>query len=657
MLVSEGSVGIVAGKSVYRADIDGLRALAIGMVVAFHAFSRKFSGGFVGVDIFFVISGYLISRIIFSQVEDGRYSVLGFYAKRIRRIFPALIVVLVASYVAGTAIMLTSEFRDLSKYIAAGTAFLANIVLLQNSGYFGGDAELNPMLHLWSLGVEEQFYIIWPVLIYWAHLCRADMRYVLGIGFLASFAINMYFVVIDTSAAFYLPYTRFFELLIGSTLAYYHYTLARQLDESAKISADIFSSRWHNIISFVGVLLIAGAEFLINKDRLFPGAWALLPTLGAACLIWAGPFAWVNRKILAHPLFVQIGLISYPLYLWHWPILAFMRLTYAGFPPTLWRCIAVAVSILLAWLTYQFVEKQIRFRKSGWVVPLLCIPVAVLGMVGLYLYLDHSWHLRGTADDMRQLEWVESENACYAALGVTDLAHQDTIFCHLADPKATKIVAIIGDSMANSLYPGMREVMAARGSGVENFGVGTCAPFRGLYGNFAWNRHCAQINERIYNVVASDPRVTTVVMGVASWDLVNMQFDKASTKLTIDQKMARMQKYIARDIAFWKSHGKKLVVTFDGPDIGISPRYCIYSNQRCTSVAVRNQDLLAFWNRQLSTRSDLCVFWQSQYLRSGEAYPLRHNGHLLYRDDHHLSFYGSRYIAENMFKSSCATWL
>jgi peptidoglycan/LPS O-acetylase OafA/YrhL len=207
-------------QSKYRADIDGLRALAVLSVVGFHAFPSVIGSGFVGVDIFFVISGYLISTIIFENLERGSFSFLDFYARRIRRIFPALILVLLVCYALGWTALLADEFKQLGKHIAGGAGFASNLVLRNESGYFDNAASTKPLLHLWSLGIEEQFYLIWPLLLWLAARLRLNF-FICLVGLAAvSFGLNVRKVGSDAVAAFYTPQTRFWELMIGATLAY-----------------------------------------------------------------------------------------------------------------------------------------------------------------------------------------------------------------------------------------------------------------------------------------------------------------------------------------------------------------------------------------------------------------------------------------------------
>ncbi len=360
---SVGSVG-VTGNAHYRPDIDGLRAVAVSSVLIFHAFPSRLPGGFVGVDIFFVISGFLISGIIFQGLERGKFSFVEFYSRRIRRIFPALLLVCAACLIFGWFSLMPDQFRQLGKHVVGGSLFSSNFVLLHESGYFDSDSARKPLRHLWSLGIEEQYYLLWPALLY---LCRkrASATIVLLIALaLISFGFNLQLTASDRSAAYYLPLTRFWELMIGSGLAYW----AR-----AKTGAGI-GGRWPisarfgphlaNVISILGVAAILLSLAVINERKPFPGWWALLVCAGAALIIGAGSQAWINRKILGSRPFVWIGLISYPMYLWHWPLISFGEIM-SNKPSIAYRAAALAATVALAWLTYSFVELPLRHGKAA----------------------------------------------------------------------------------------------------------------------------------------------------------------------------------------------------------------------------------------------------------------------------------------------------
>lgn len=354
----------------YRADIDGLRAIAILSVVGFHAFPNHIKGGFLGVDIFFVISGFLISSIIIGNLEHDSFSYKEFYARRIRRIVPALVLILITSLLFGWYVLLPDEFAQLGKHTAAGTAFVSNFVFWNESGYFDKAAEIKTLWHLWSLAIEEQFYIVWPLLLGFVWKRKWSLLAITVAIALVSFAFNIYSIKDNPVEAFYSPFSRFWELMIGGCLAYL--TLHKQA----------FVGRYENIQSITGFILLAAGFYLLNNQLEFPSWWALLPTFGAFFILSAGPNAWLNKIVLSNKVAVWFGLISYPLYLWHWPLLVWPKLlSFTIYLSPKERMPLIIASIGLAYMTYQFIEKPIRDRKTN-LASWLLTGLLLIGLTG-----------------------------------------------------------------------------------------------------------------------------------------------------------------------------------------------------------------------------------------------------------------------------------
>ena len=266
-------------------------------MIVYHAFPQLLPGGFVGVDVFFTISGYLISGIILEALGAGRFSFAHFYARRIRRIFPALALLLAAVMVGGWFTVYADDYRRLGRHVAAGAAFASNFVLWQESSYFDSAAELKPLLHLWSLGIEEQFYLVWPLLLVIAsRRARGPMRLTLIVGTI-SFLLAIWTVRIDRTPAFFAPWTRFWELLAGATLA------CAEVDREWQTQIErLVAVPWLvNCLAVAGAVMIAAGVLLIDATRVFPGLWVLLPVGGSFLLLLAGPRALLNRWLLAHP--------------------------------------------------------------------------------------------------------------------------------------------------------------------------------------------------------------------------------------------------------------------------------------------------------------------------------------------------------------------
>jgi peptidoglycan/LPS O-acetylase OafA/YrhL len=350
----------------------------VAAVVLFHGFPTLLPGGFVGVDVFFVISGFLISTLVIDDLRRGSFSIPRFYARRVRRIFPALIVVLAALMVLGWWLMLSDEYQALGKHVVAGGGFASNLVHWRETGYFDVAADRKPLLHLWSLGIEEQFYLVWPALVWLAWRHGAVAHLVVAVLAL-SFALNVAAVTSYPWATFYLPMTRFWELMAGCGLA----LLARRagfLGDSRPPSPRIAVG-----LSVGGALMLVASFALIDRETAFPGWWAALPVVATALLIAAGQHTWINRRLLAARPMVALGLISYPLYLWHYPLLSFLRLCRAD-ATAISRITVVLLSVVLAAATYRFVEARIRHHPSPRTPHLLAAGLAVTMLVGALVH-------------------------------------------------------------------------------------------------------------------------------------------------------------------------------------------------------------------------------------------------------------------------------
>jgi peptidoglycan/LPS O-acetylase OafA/YrhL len=290
----------------YRADIDGLRAIAIGLVIGFHYFPEFIHSGFIGVDIFFVISGYLITAIIHPQIQDKSFKLSLFYIKRIKLILPITLTCLLSCYAIGWFYLIDTEYAQLGKYIGGGAFSAVNFIAFFETGYFDNSSIQKPLIHLWSLGIEEQFYLIWPLLLcFLIYTNRASHLFLLLLIFFLLGVTHLN----EPNALFYLPHSRFWGLLMGATLA---------ILNASKISSTYFFKISHNSLSILGILFLSIGFFLIDEKSLFPGFWALLPVFGTIFIISSNTSIF-NRKILSSNPFVFIGKISFSLYMWHWP--------------------------------------------------------------------------------------------------------------------------------------------------------------------------------------------------------------------------------------------------------------------------------------------------------------------------------------------------
>jgi peptidoglycan/LPS O-acetylase OafA/YrhL len=369
----------------YRPDIDGLRAVAVLAVILFHAAPEILPGGFTGVDIFFVISGYLISSIIFRGLSKGTFSFAEFYSRRAKRIFPALVVVMLVTYALCWLTLLPDEYKFYGLHAAAGSGFALNLELYRESlQYFDQES---PLLHLWSLGIEEQFYLFWPVFVTLAWKSAKSPFFLLVTVSIISFCLNVVFVVSDPLVSFYLPTSRLWELAVGGTLAYVHFHRETFYDSTNSKGVKNFLLKVLTLNCHVQGLL--GAGFLIasfaglNSGYTFPGWYALIPIIGTLLLISAGTGNWISRMCLMNRTMVGIGLISYPLYLWHWPLLKLSRIVAGGKFTVGTAAVVVIASFALAWFTYQYVERPIRSFPRNFVAAFsLCTALFICGSIG-----------------------------------------------------------------------------------------------------------------------------------------------------------------------------------------------------------------------------------------------------------------------------------
>jgi peptidoglycan/LPS O-acetylase OafA/YrhL len=484
----------VAGSQAmnYRREIDGLRALAVVPVILFHAGFQDFSGGFVGVDVFFVISGYLITSIILSEKQAGIFSLTAFYERRARRILPALFVVMVACWPFAWLWMQPIDMKDFSESLIAVSSFASNILFWQKIGYFDSAVELKPLLHTWSLAVEEQYYLLFPIflLLTW----RLGMQWVIGVLASVAFislAAAQWGSLNKPAATFYLLPTRGWELLIGAFIAFYFFIKNDRATVQDKSSALISQSG-----SLAGFLLIAYAIFVFDKSIPFPGFYALIPTIGTALIILFANGQTLVGQLLGSKLFVGLGLISYSAYLWHQPLFAFARYNSSSEPSARLLLILSFFAIALAYITWKYVEKPFRDKRQVGRKAVLLFAItgslsfAVIGFTGhltdgyeryYYTYrLDepqeriYSVIRKHTGGDM-SLEMGDDGACNFWSENIDEKFNERFKRCSLRYDKA---IVVLGDSHAMNIYNSLYK------SGFDKFIVGIsrggCTPHNNL---------------------------------------------------------------------------------------------------------------------------------------------------------------------------------
>jgi peptidoglycan/LPS O-acetylase OafA/YrhL len=487
----------------YRREVDGLRALAVLPVVLFHAGFDLFRGGFVGVDIFFVISGYLITSILIAEASTNAYSLINFYERRARRILPALFLVMLACLPFAWAWMVPQELKGFSQSLAAVCAFSSNIYFWKYSGYFESASELKPLLHTWSLAVEEQFYVFFPVLI--ALIWRFGRRWVWAVlGLIAACSLWMadHKASTDSTFAFFLLPSRAWELFVGAFVA---------LDASSRKQA--FGFQTSQVLSMAGAALILLAMFGFDRHTPFPGAYALVPTIGAAMVImFANPGNWVGSVLGSKP-FVFVGLISYSTYLWHQPLFAFARIRLLDQPaPSLMAALAL-LSLALAYLSWRFVEAPFRSRQR-WgrssIFIYSAVFLAVFGAIGLAGQMTNGFlKLKTTAAQRAVLATAAPSprrNECHN-LGPSYGKPSDA--CEYGDGLLG--VATFGDSHTVELAYALAEAIQPTRQKLKHLSFSACAPTfgRSLQGEF---KACSDWTADAVKYITDDTRIKTVVV-------------------------------------------------------------------------------------------------------------------------------------------------
>ena len=666
----------------YRREIDGLRALAVVPVILFHGGVPGFGGGYVGVDVFFVISGYLIASIIFDEKEAGRFTILGFYERRARRILPALFFVILACMPFAWLWMMPSQLEAFTDSAAAVALFVSNIYFWQTSGYFGEAAELKPLLHTWSLAVEEQFYVVFPlfVLLCW-RFGRGWIAAILAVGGLLALAMtqlggNLRFgpPFLDEDLrwfnqpewlSFYLTPSRAWELVIGVLVALYLRN-RRPIDLGAPRP---------QLAALIGLALVAGAVVLFDQNTPFPGVTGLVPTLGTALIIlYADPANWVGRLLSLGPA-VGVGLISYSAYLWHQPLFAFARLRLET-EPSPWIIGGLALASLgLAALTWRFVEQPFRNRSltsRRLVFGAAAAGSAALLVVGAAGHLSEGFKGRFPAELVAALE--AGERLAGDNHGCRYFKVEDYRACDFGDPESERTVLLIGNSHATILIRNLDGLLRQRGlRGLHLWAPTDCTPIphkRAHLEDPACRRHFAFLRD----YVAADPKITDLVFA-HRWTaaLVGNVFDNAEGGVErgyvppLPEAEARAQSEImGAFLADLMATGRNTVLVYPFPETGflvpkrmfrdyvdngrVTPEAHTTSHARFTE---RNRLTYELLDDLVADRGAHAVV-PERFLCSvqleGRCATVSPEGLPLYFDDDHLSDTGSRPIVEEIVR-------
>lgn len=649
----------------YRKDIDGLRSLAVLPVLFFHAGFSLFSGGYVGVDIFFVISGFLITNILLQELADQKFSVLNFYQRRARRILPALFSVLLFTSVAAALIIPPELFREYGQSLVSVVLFTSNIFFYLDGGYFGFDAEKIPLLHTWSLAVEEQFYIVVPPLLY---LLYRYGLFVLGVGIvllaLLSLSWSQYLLIEQQQdSSFFLIISRAWELFAGSLIAIYRLEKKHVPFKTAQV------------LSLLGLLLIAGSMFCYQPDTMFPGFAAFVPVLGAFLIIsYSRPTTWVYRLLSLKPL-VWVGLISYSLYLIHQPVFALSRFLFVAEPSTLVFTGLILLSIILAYANYRYVEQPFRqpgnysnstiFIAGG-------LGCAIVVSIGLVIHVKQGFPQRyGKVDLTETIQPSPLRAKCHAKDGSISAAQA----CQLSGPYSENW-AMLSDSHGVELAYELAHRLDKTQIGLTQYSASFCPPALlhkvSIVG-------CSQWQQDAVDRILADNSLSTVVLVFRSSAYIagrqikhypavpdedrSVEFELSGMEVSKEQSYQLFWENYLHLIDQLRRAGKRVVVLDPLPELPVDIRQLIYPKDLLTGnyhLDLVNTTTLDFYqqrhrfilgklatlaqNEQLIRVSPLPVFCNLHFCAATKA------GKSLYFDDDHPSLYGAGLLAEYVLR-------
>ncbi|PCR98290.1 acyltransferase [Pseudomonas fluorescens] len=635
----------------YRRDIDGLRAVAVIAVVLFHFGVPGFTGGFVGVDVFFVISGYLITSIIWNQRQAGRFSFVEFWARRARRILPALFAMIIAVLAVGWFLLAPKDYEELGRSVRYQVTFVSNILFMRQDGYFDVASDLKPLLHTWSLAVEEQFYILFPLLLTLLSSRLKHWRLALFGVLLLSFGLSVWAVHHYPEKAFFLLPMRAWELLAGAMLA----VAPRHSWRLKPMAAQG--------LSLLGMALILLAVFGYDKSTPFPGAAALLPVLGVVALILAnGHRETLMGQLLSSRVMVGLGLISYSWYLWHWPVFVFSSYASVEEPGALDIAGLILLTLVLGYLSWKFVETPFRERRllAGRRQVLLAgfCGILVLGLAGQALRWTDGLPSRLSEQALQYAkghEWRPELMACLT----DDKAPDDKLFCHYGVESLPAQAMVWGDSHATALIPVLEDAAQAHGVNVILASSAGCIPVEGLEHDAA----CTRFNRRVEQGLSAQ-RISDVVL-VARWSLYLYGDAKGDLDHALRQPDGKYDSAVAEQrladglrarLAQLREGGHRVWLVKEAPLQAFNPPY------RLTRLAMLGHSVdevgLAIGEhdkRQAFISRLFAQLAQDPMVRVIDPAPrlcdehglcrAELDGYSLYKDDNHLSEVGARFVA------------
>lgn len=640
----------MAASLEYRPDIDGLRAVAVSAVVLFHAGATSFAGGYVGVDIFFVISGFLITSILRGHLAEGQFSLWTFYAARARRIMPALITMLSAVSVLSFWVLLPDELTAFGQNLVQSLLFTVNIFLWRDTGYFSLDANLRPLLHMWSLAVEEQFYLLWPPLLWLLdRLRRPKLAIITCVAILAaSLVISQWGAIHQPSGAFYLAPSRAWELMLGALIAMTRYRIRNPIFQEVGAAA--------------GLGLIAYAIFTFQRQTPFPGFYAMIPCLGAALLICAGPGPRISRILSTAP-FTATGRISYSLYLWHWPLLVLGALALNRPLHATETLLVVTVSIALAALSWFLIEQPVRtrFDAARKPVPILAwtgVAISPLLIAGIFLAATKGFPGRYPQAAMERFNQSQDHTTlwqrCHTPEGPSIPPRTGCIFG--AKGASSGYEAILwGDSHADALQPALDEIARKNGFRVRQMTKSSCPVVMSISTGAEKTpeaaRGCRDFNRAVMHTITHDPGIKAVIISSSwhSYSYSNSAPPDATNGKILADDMISLLRWLAKNRV-------KVVVVGEVPEAPIDLSRCYlrstllgFDRPWCMRFLPESQERLdavdAIIEKAVATQSEAAAIFPKARLCDQKTCNAMEGGALLYRDRDHLSIAGANYIA------------
>lgn len=647
----------------YRQDIQGLRALAVLSVLAFHIFpfTFLFKGGFIGVDIFFVISGYLITKNIWYDLNQNKFSFVKFYSKRIKRIFPSLILILTLSLISGFFLLFPHELIQLSDQIIAGTIFSSNILYLFQIGYFDTLGQTKPLLHLWSLAIEEQFYVIWPAVLlslyYLTHkrlnLIASSTLFIAIISFILNIKVGQQ----NSQIAFFSPHTRFFELLGGGLLGFLEFYNIKKYKFIGFLSKDLTK----NIFSGVGIALLIFGFMKINNNLNYPGYWSLVPMFGTILIISGGNSSWINLKFFSCKVAVWFGEISYPLYLWHLPILSFFFIIEGEIPSRDFRIMILLISIVLAWISYRFIEQPFRFGKYSNKTNVLILSMFILLFLGLKIHENNGYENRAFVTNFKNIKKQlirepETDKECLSLFSNKTVLFP---YCRFSGEEFNETVAIIGDSHAHVAYTGISEVLRKNGRNTILMANNGCPPYIGVTTgeNQKEKNDCNQTINQILDALLKLNNVKKVLIFTRGPSYISGTEPYSGNKILTKNTMS-LKSFVnaaKNTVNILHANGKDVIFVTENPELFYRPESCI-SRPLQTKVKDCSIEKTIVRSRQHSYISSLNLL-NAKIVQSADFFCPKERclafdsgGIPLYADPNHLSLAGSKFQAENILK-------